>query len=682
MKVTYLEIAGFRGVREKIRLELPPGFAVISGRNGVGKSTVLDAIDFALTGSMNKFAVTEAKGGGIEEHIWWVGEEAADAHYVTVGFADAQGEAFSVTRTREKGLVGAPTEILARLCRPGWVGRASMGTLMQTTLIRDELIAALSLDLPEQARFKAVRAAMGAMAGSDHSSRTQGLLKAAETAKGKQQRQLDEAHAELGRLLTTLTEARSAAQRSADVSEALSIIKSVAESVPTHPAEREKVLRELIANKRLVFRELEEARLLAEGALAETSRLMSGEFTAELANAQDAAVLASRDNDVAQLDLETALHRDAAERSNDTRVAEMASLLRHGSAIGLQDGSCPLCGASRTPQEFEAAIKTEAEQLKERGKALEATAAAVERARSVAARAANAVEAAGKMVASLEGRRAALDAQLEDVSAIYVRLNFEAPAEDPSRTRELLLREQERVASLERALFILESSTAADRVASLEGRVEALRNQIEQLTAQFADAESAVETARQIDASAKAVAHEVLTEQFDTVMPLLKELYRRLRPHPEWREIESDFGGRIRGSLNFVVGDGRNPQFLFSSGQRRAAGLSFLLAVHLSRPWCAWESVLLDDPVQHIDDYRAINLAEVLTAIRRTGKQVIVAVEDPALADLLCRRLRSANDQIGRRFDLRTSHIGGTIVGESRDFYPMLPNVLDTRQAS
>ena len=209
-----------------------------------------------------------------------------------------------------------------------------------------------------------------------------------------------------------------------------------------------------------------------------------------------------------------------------------------------------------------------------------------------------------------------------------------------------------------------------------------MRNQIEQLTAQFADAESAVETARQIDASAKAVAHEVLTEQFDTVMPLLKELYRRLRPHPEWREIESDFGGRIRGSLNFVVGDGRNPQFLFSSGQRRAAGLSFLLAVHLSRPWCAWESVLLDDPVQHIDDYRAINLAEVLTAIRRTGKQVIVAVEDPALADLLCRRLRSANDQIGRRFDLRTSHIGGTIVGESRDFYPMPPNVLDTRQAS
>src|SRR5205823_9206237 len=96
-----------------------------------------------------------------------------------------------------------------------------------------------------------------------------------------------------------------------------------------------------------------------------------------------------------------------------------------------------------------------------------------------------------------------------------------------------------------------------------------------------------------------------------------------------------------------------NPQFLFSSGQRRATGLAFLLAVHLSRPWCIWRSLLLDDPVQHIDDYRALNLVEVLSAIRRTGRQVIVAVEDPALADVLCRRLRSANEYGGRHFDLR-----------------------------
>ena len=682
MKVTYLEIAGFRGVLKKMRLELPPGFAIISGRNGAGKSTVLDAIDFALTGSINKFAVTGAKGGGIEKHTWWVGEETADAHYVTVGFADAQGETFSVTRTRENGLVGDPTEILARLCRPGWADRASMANLMQTTLIRDELIAVLSLDLPEQARFAAVRAALGTIAGRDHSSRTQDLLNAAVAAKADRQRQLDAAHAELEHVLTALTEARSVAQRSADVSEALSIIESVAETIPTRSAERQGALRELIAHRRLELRELDEARLRAEGVSKEIATLMSDGFAADLASAREALALAARHDDLAQRDFATALRTDAAERSNDGRAAALDSLLRHGSAIGLRDGSCPLCGAPRTPQEFEAATRTLAEQLKERGKALATTAAAVEHTRLVATTAAAALAAASERVVTLEGRQASQDAQLKDISALYGRLKFEAPADDPARAWQLLLRERERVTSLEKALLILESSTAADRVETLEGRVKVLRSQIERLTAQFADAETVAETVRQIDASTKAVAHELLTEQFATVMPLLKELYRRLRPHPEWSEIESDFGGRIRGSLNFVVGDGRNPQFLFSSGQRRAAGLSFLLAVHLSRPWCAWESILLDDPVQHIDDYRAVNLVEVLTAIRRTGEQVIVAVEDAALADLLCRRLRSANDQIGRRFDLRTSLLGGAVVAESRDLYPMPLDVLKTSKAS
>ena len=191
-----------------------------------------------------------------------------------------------------------------------------------------------------------------------------------------------------------------------------------------------------------------------------------------------------------------------------------------------------------------------------------------------------------------------------------------------------------------------------------------------------------VEAARQIDTTSKSVANQILAEQFDTVMPLLKELYRRLRPHADWTEIELDFGGKVRGSLNFTVGDGHNVQFLFSSGQRRAAGLAFLLAIHLSRRWCRWKSLLLDDPVQHIDDYRALNLVEVLAAIRRSGRQVIIAVEDAALADLLCRRLRSSIGEIGRRFELRASKTGTSEIASTQDIYPMPREVLRRAKAS
>jgi DNA repair exonuclease SbcCD ATPase subunit len=221
-----------------------------------------------------------------------------------------------------------------------------------------------------------------------------------------------------------------------------------------------------------------------------------------------------------------------------------------------------------------------------------------------------------------------------------------------------------------------------DKVKALEVRVAQLRERADQEAARLSGIERAAEAARQIQAAAKTVANEILMEQFDTVMPLLKELYRRLRPHADWTEIESDFGGKVRGSLNFVVEGGYNPQFLFSSGQRRAAGLAFLLAVHLSRPWCAWQSLLLDDPVQHIDDYRALNLVEVLAAIRRTNRQVIVAVEDPALADLLCRRLRSDSTHIGRIIELRTSTTGAAEIATTRDIYPMPKLVLREAHAS
>jgi chromosome segregation protein len=91
---------------------------------------------------------------------------------------------------------------------------------------------------------------------------------------------------------------------------------------------------------------------------------------------------------------------------------------------------------------------------------------------------------------------------------------------------------------------------------------------------------------------------------------------------------------------------------------------------------------LLDDPVQHIDDYRALNLVEVLGAIRRGGRQVIIAVEDAALADLLCRRLRSSIGEIGRRFELQISRTGTSEIASIHDIYPMPREVLRSAQVS
>src|SRR2546425_7092436 len=216
MKLEFVELAGFRGFRDKTRFQLPAGFTVLTGRNGVGKSTVLDAIDFAITGTINKFSVKGARGGGLDEHIWWVGAGKAEAHYVSVGFIYDNGERLVVHRSRERGCDTQPQEIVKRLCSEGAAGRASIETLMQTTLIRDELIAALSLDLPEQARFAAVRAAIGGMAGPDYSERTAAILTPASNAKKKQNETIKKVQKDLGRMFGELTRAKNVGEQSAE----------------------------------------------------------------------------------------------------------------------------------------------------------------------------------------------------------------------------------------------------------------------------------------------------------------------------------------------------------------------------------------------------------------------------------------------------------------------------------
>ena len=88
-------------------------------------------------------------------------------------------------------------------------------------------------------------------------------------------------------------------------------------------------------------------------------------------------------------------------------------------------------------------------------------------------------------------------------------------------------------------------------------------------------------------------------------------------------------------------------------------------------------SLLLDDPVQHIDDYRALNLVEVLSAVRRSGRQVIIAVEDQALADVLCRRLRSTTLEVGRRFDLGTASDGMSVIKSQDELFPLPREILN-----
>jgi chromosome segregation protein len=681
MKLQFIEVTGFRGFKDKTRLDLPGGFVVLTGRNGVGKSTVLDAVDFALTGTINKYSVTGAKGGGLDDHIWWVGEGTTESQYVSVGFVDENGEKFVVTRSRERGLDVGANDIAQRLCVAESSAQSWAEILMQTTLIRDERIAQLSLDLSEQERAAAVRAAIGGLTGPDHAKRTATLLEASKAEKVAQESRVAEAQSDLGRALGALTEARSVAERQADVSEAEQIIRTLAPDLDTVVGDRTEILLRRIAERKQSSHVLAEALARAEHLKVERLHFESESGQIEMAEARadvDAMRVAS---DHAKEMLIEAQRVEAEERRSDAFASHMVALLEHGEAVGLQAGHCPLCDVLRSSEEFASAIAGARSNLSARASRASRAKTELDQAYLVVQEAEVKLIAAEERLRALEVRRREVLDEISGVAETFNRWALAASPLEPDSARRLMLKRQEETAQLERALFVLEASSAHDRVVALESQLQHLRSRLNEETAKLSVAERVVETARQIDRAAKEVATQILTEQFDTVMPLLKELYLRLRPHTDWREIESDFGGRVRASLNFTVGDGCNPQFLFSSGQRRAAGIAFLLAIHLSRPWCRLRSLLLDDPVQHIDDYRALNLVEVLSAVRKTGRQVIVAVEDPALADVLCRRLRSTPNEVGRRFEFVTGKNGSASIERQIDIFPLPQKVLQSAEA-
>ena len=315
-------------------------------------------------------------------------------------------------------------------------------------------------------------------------------------------------------------------------------------------------------------------------------------------------------------------------------AGSLSALVEHGETLGLHDEHCPLCQLIEPKSNSLPALRARAR--------IETLAAGINEARKALTdakvREADREQAAAHEMALLAVYEAE-ERNLRDREAAHIQLLHgygldPSYASNPDRLESEVSIERDRLVEVERALNALEASRAVNLLSSVDAQVAILRRQVDAAADELARAQNAVTQAKSLEKSVLRSASEIVDERLASISPLLNELYQRLRPHVDWRSIDYSIRGDVRRFLSLKVGDDLNPQFVFSSGQRRAAGLAFLLSVHLARPWATWQSLLLDDPVQHIDDYRALHLVEVLSALRQAGRQVVIAVEDEALADL------------------------------------------------
>ena len=676
MTLDYIEISGFRGFRDKVKVTFGRGFTVITGRNGVGKSTLCDAVEFAITGSIDKYAVEKAAKESVSDYLWWRGDGTPNAHYVTVSFITDHGEPFTITRTRESGSNRSVDEIRAALCTEP-APEDALKQLTRTSIIRDEWIAALSLDLTETERFDLVRSALGAIDGSESGAKAKEVVAAAEAAHSRNEAAYEAARSKLSDRLVQQSEAQATLTRSGDVTAAIQVVAAAVPNAPTELTARIAAGRRALADRRGQLGRMGEALVLGREVALRKQAFNAPAAVAERQRTSDALERARQARDAADDAVREAERRLEREEATDAIAASLTLLVEHGEKLGLHDDRCPLCAATRTSEEFASGLEAARRRIAALSSEVQAARDALAIARLNAREPAASFQAAETKVAANADEERRLRAQELAHVEYYDKASLDYRfIQDPDGLEQEIARERDRLIELERALLILDASQSVSRISSIEGQVATLRGEIEKLADAVSRSQAALASAREIERSVRRVSAEIIDERLAQISPLLNELYQRLRPHADWKTIEYSIRGDLRRFLSLRVGDGLNPQFVFSSGQRRAAGLAFLLSVHLARAWTPWHSLLLDDPVQHIDDFRALQLVEVLAALRLDGRQIVCAVEDPALADLLCRRLLSTSTEGGRRLDIDLGPRGSTNVVDDVEIPPMPVGVL------
>jgi DNA repair exonuclease SbcCD ATPase subunit len=147
---------------------------------------------------------------------------------------------------------------------------------------------------------------------------------------------------------------------------------------------------------------------------------------------------------------------------------------------------------------------------------------------------------------------------------------------------------------------------------------------------------------------------DVVRLQLEEINPLLQRIYSRIDPNPVFRNVSlvSNFVRR-RGQLNPQVTDSATnarsnvPEQVLSSAQVNALALSLFVALNLGLPQLPLDALLMDDPMQSLDEIGLLGVADLLRRAKPL-RQLIISTHEERVVALLQRKLRPAqrNDRM------------------------------------
>lgn len=678
MRLTGLSVSGFRGFPNPQSFDLDADAVVIVGVNGQGKTSLFDAVLWGLTGVVPRVgddtrlvsmyspsgeSRVEVELRTLAGDVLTVARsfdgEKQQLRVVQVG-STSQGDAAGVNLTaalwpEASHTSDGPAALLAALTR---------SVYLQQDLVRQFIEAD-----DEQERFRAVSELVGAGRVTELSLSLERAKVAWSRSSNVQTKDLDAARSRLASLEARLgglaqpsrdddgvlaewaewwertreiTEQREPVP-SFESSEAPRILDSAVKTIDTQRRAAERRAVELTDLSVELEEDPEEA---GTGAPLDDLR--------ERANQSERRLVAAREALIGGQAQAAELRRvQVQNREAQAEVRALADIaLRH------LDGACPVCGQghdlARTRGRLEA-ILTSTNTGREGDAQIHAPNVASlasevehrERENGDAKAAVRAAESRARGRALLREERGRRIVELGvDAGDGRAQAIAEAIAEALGATKALLAH---RNAGEELALQVARAGEIARR-SELQGQIESLRAEAAALEKTARNRERTGDLAGAILDGLRNAASEVVATRLDEIDPLLQRIYATADPHPSFRAVRLLTKiARGRGRLNATVLDPKAelssdaPSAVLSSSQLNALAVSVFLALNLGVPSLPMRAVMLDDPLQSLDD---VNLLGLIDLLRRTKdqRQLLVSTHDLRFGRLLTRKLRPVGE--------------------------------------
>lgn len=675
MNITSVDISGFRAFARSQQIDLDADTVLVVGANGQGKTSLFDAILWALAGDVPRI--------GSRESVVSLYSPSGEAR-VALGLTGDGGARITVIRRfdgetthlvledGESTYRGpqAENELLQRLWPDALAASEPLEALRSAVergvyLQQDLLTSFLSADT-DQERFTAI----SELVGTGRVTELQTTLERSRIAWSRvtnvRAGEADELADRLSRLEIQLhgmaepqpSTALTPSAWRAWWQEAGALGLSGIEAPTLESREAAGALDAAVKQLQAVQLSSERRRETARSVLSEMETMPSQPTddldvlrkaveisTAELAKAREA--LAAAEENAAHI---RRMQVELREQLEQLRVfAELA--LRH-----LGD-RCPVCEQiydhEAAQRRLEALAHGDGDLPAGTGEmpdlaALASTVQRHEQATSAAARSLSEAERAEREWAARQAQLTVRCAELSitpDAADVRARLSQTVDELDARGARLSHIRRQGEMLAL-----ALARAGQRARQAELEREIAELRRQLESARRDVGTRQETGGLVSTMIEALREAGSDLVEEQLRRLEPLLQRIYATADPHPAFRVAK--LLSRIRqgrGRVITAVADpfyeleSEAPGSVLSSSQMNVLAVSVFLALNLAMPALPLRTAILDDPLQSLDDLNLLGLIDLLRRMR-ARRQVMISTHDARFSALLERKLRPVSD--------------------------------------